>query len=229
MLVISVQAILEEATSDARFDGGNVRQLSSLLEAENLARLRRDYSTVCFLAFDPVADRPVADYVQGCTLADDSGPDILVMFTWHQPAPIVVPVSGSVTGGWGEIQRGVNPSYELLRTLFVGGRRVPRPPGLVVFGDFAESTDGVFLPLPQENPDAVRSHLRTVFADIEEMAQHTKPRKFLDALGVHWTQAGLEYERTNARPIREWLLKGFQAARRNGGDIVGVVGGLGVL
>lgn len=228
MLVISVQTILEEATSPFRFDGGNVRQLSSLLEAENLARLQQTYSTVCFLAFDAVADRPVADYVQGSTLADDSGPNILVMFTWHTPAPIVVPVSGTDTARWGEIHRGVNPSYVLLRTLF-DGRRVPRPPGLVVFGDFTESTDGVYLPLHQDNPDEVRKYLRSVFADIEEMAQQTKPRKFLDALGVHWTRAGLEYDRTSARPIREWLLKGFQVARRNGGDIVGVIGGLGVL
>lgn len=123
----------------------------------------------------------------------------------------------------------MNPSYDLLRTLFDGGKRVPRPPGLVVFGDFTESTDGVYLSLHQETTDEVRTHLRSVFADIEEIAEQTKPRKFLDALGVHWTHVGLEYDRTSARPIREWLLKGFQVARRNGGDIVGVVGGLGVL
>jgi hypothetical protein len=34
----------------------------------------------------------VTDYVRAGTLADDSGPHVLVLFTLDEPAPVVVPV-----------------------------------------------------------------------------------------------------------------------------------------
>lgn len=224
MLVISLQAILEEATAEHRFDVGQIKDLSALLRPESLRRLRDHSPVCCFLAFHPTGDPPIVDYVRSGTMADDSGPDILVLFVLDRPAPIALPVGTAAFGHEVEIGVGVDPAYRMVRTLF-DGSRVPPLPGLVVFRDIAEDTDGVYLPLGHlESEREVRLHLREVFAEMGHLAATGKPERFLDDLGVQWTRRGLAYERTDRRPMREWLIEGFRTARENYGDIVGAIG-----
>lgn len=224
MLVISLQAILEEATAAYRFDVGQIKDLSALLRPEALRRFREHSPVCCFLAFHPAGDPPIVDYVRSGTMADDSGPDVLVLFVLDRPAPIAVPVGTTAFGHGAEIGVGVDPAHRMVRTLF-GGSRVPPLPGLVVFRDVAEDTDGVYLPLGHlESEREVRLHLREVFAEMGHLAATGKPGRFLDDLGVQWTRRGLAYERTDRRPMREWLIEGFRTARENYGDIVGTIG-----
>ncbi|MBB6349836.1 hypothetical protein ACWGH8_24520 [Nonomuraea muscovyensis] len=224
MLVISLQAILEEATAEARFNVGQVKDLSHLLRPDNLRKLREYSSVCCFLAFHPAGDPPIVEYVRSGTMADDSGPNVLVLFVLDRPAPIAVPVGTGAFGHWAEIGVGVDPAHRMVRTLF-SGSRVPPLPGLVVFRDLAEDTDGVYLPLGHlESEREVRLHLREVFAEMDHLAATGRPAKLLDDLGVQWTRRGLAYERTDRRPMREWLIEGFRTARENYGDLVGTIG-----
>ncbi|WP_345408012.1 hypothetical protein [Nonomuraea salmonea] len=48
MLVISLQAILEEALAVGRFNTGNVRHLPDLLRPENMRQLREHSAVFCF-------------------------------------------------------------------------------------------------------------------------------------------------------------------------------------
>ncbi|MFB9469759.1 hypothetical protein ACFFR3_09605 [Nonomuraea salmonea] len=227
MLVISLQAILEEALAVGRFNTGNVRHLPDLLRPENMRQLREHSAVFCFLAFHPTGDAAVADYVRSGTMADDSGPDVLVLFTLDRPAPIAVPLGSDAFGQWAELDRGANPANHMIRTLFAGSR-VPPLPGLAVFLDLSEDTEGFYLPLGHlASEHEVRTFLREAFADIDHLATTGKPGRLLDDLGVVWTRRGLAYERTGRRPVREWLIEGFRTAREHYGDIVGTIGLMG--
>lgn len=222
MLVISLRAILEEVASTGKHYGGDIQGLHNLLEPGKLAKLKESASACCFLAFHPTGDAAVTDYVCGDTLPDDSGPDLLVLFTLAQPAPIAVPVRHGSFDQWAELKFGVHPAYQLVRLLFEG-KRPPVLPGLVVFQDLGTDTDGLYLPLSRLDKE-VRARLRDVFADISYEARKDKPAKFLDNLGVCLSRRGLAYERTNRRPIREWLLAAFRLTGDHYGDIVGTIG-----
>jgi hypothetical protein len=224
VLVISLRSLLEEAASTGKYDIGNIEALRNLLDPGNLAKLNEFAEAVCFLAFHPRGDSAVTDYVRGGTLADDSGPGILVLFTLDEQAPIAIPVSGTSLGVSTELGIGVHPAYQLVRALF-DGKPAPALPGLVVFGNLATDTDGVYVPLSHLDTEReVRTHLREVFSDIGFQARAAKPAKFLDDLGVRLSSRGLKYQRTNRRPMREWLLEGFRLTKQNYGDIVGTIG-----
>lgn len=216
--------MIEEASSDAKNFGGNIQGLQDLLVPGNLARFREFAGACCFLAFHPHGDPAVTDYVRSGTLPDDSGPGLLVLFTLDEPAPIAVPIGGGSFGRWAELSVGVHPAYQLVRTLF-HGKPDPPLPGLVVFSDLATDTDGLYLPLSHLDTEReVRKHLREVFAAIRYEASEAKPAKFLDNLGVRLSRRGLAYERTNRRPMREWLLEAFRFTADHYGDIVGTIG-----
>lgn len=225
MLVLSLQSLLEEAASDgSKFDSGNIRNLPALLEPTNLARLREFGRVCCFLAFHPTGDPPVAEYLRSGTLPDDSGPDVLALFTLDEPAPIAVPVGQGSFTSWAEIGVGAHPAYRLVRSLFED-KRVPPLPGLIVFEDFVTDTDGLYIPLGGlDDEHALRLHLRQLFSDIGHAGRHAKPGKLLRDLGVRLRQRGIDHERTGRKPMREWLLQGFQLTRDNYGDIVSTIG-----
>lgn len=222
MLVLSFAALLEEAQrGDCYNRGGNITRLDLLFSEENLAHVREHAKAFCFLAFDGAKDKAVVDYVGGdSSLPDDSGPDVMVLFTLNQFAPLAIPVPEAGT----EITVGTHPVYAMVRMLFEGK---PRPilPGLVVFDDLAEAAEAVYLPLDHlDTEDEVRLHLRRVFSDVEFVAGDAKPKKFLDDLCVRLRRRGLEYERTGRRSIREWMLRSVELAREHKGDIVSATG-----
>ncbi|MCP3798224.1 hypothetical protein NLX83_03035 [Allokutzneria sp. A3M-2-11 16] len=222
MLVISFAALLEEAGRNGVYNrGGNITRLDLLFTKENLAHVREHAKAFCFLAFDGAKDAAVADYVSGdSSLPDDSGPDVMVLFTLNQFAPLAIPVPKAGT----EITVGTHPVHAMVRMLFEGKRR-PALPGLVVFDDLAEAAEAVYLPLDHlDTEDEVRRHLRRVFSDIEFVANGAKPKKFLDDLCVQLHREGLVYERTGRRSIREWMLKSVELAKEHKGDIVSATG-----
>jgi hypothetical protein len=225
VLVLSLQSLLEEAASDgSKFSSGNVRNLAAMLEPANLARLRKFARVCCFLAFHPTGDPPLTEYLRSGTLPDDSGPDVLVLFTLDEPAPIAVPIGQGSFTSWAEIGVGAHPAYRLVQSLFEG-KRVPALPGLVVFEEFAKDTDGIYIPLGGlDDERSVRLQLRQLFSEIGHAGQHAKPGKLLRDLGVRLHQRGIGYERTGRRPMREWLQQGFQFTRDNYGDIVSTIG-----
>ncbi|MGW1158685.1 hypothetical protein ACWD5Q_08720 [Streptomyces sp. NPDC002513] len=223
MYVLSLAALLEEAAADVRNQTGNIRALNELLRPENVRRLREFARAYCFLAFHS-RDIEVADYVRAGTLADDSGPDVLVLFTLDEPAPIAVPVGADSLRSWVDLDVGVHPSYRMVRALF-NGRPTPPLPGLVVLDDLAEESEALYLPLGElDNERAVRQRLRRVLALIGHVSATAKPGKYLDDLGLELYRLGIEHVRTDRISAREWLLRAFDTTRANLGDIVTTIG-----
>jgi hypothetical protein len=225
VLVLSVVNMVEEAASDDLDHlGGNISNLDDLFEPANLACLNEFADALCFLAFHPTADSALADYVRSGTLPDDSGPRTLVMFTLDEPAPGAVQVGPDSMRGWVEVTAGTHPAYEAVRALYAG-QPVPPLPGLVLFDDLAHGERTIYLPLALlATEQDVRTHLRQVFSLIDHVVAEAKPGRFLDDLGYALRKHGLVFHRTGRTPMREWLLRVIQLARKHRGDVVSVIG-----
>ncbi|TDQ00565.1 hypothetical protein [Labedaea rhizosphaerae] len=226
MLVLSVVNMLEEAASsdNVEYLGGNISDLDNLFDPANLACLNEFADALCFLAFHPTADRALADYVRSGTLPDDSGPRTLVMFTLDQPVPGAVRVGSDSMRVWAEITAGVHPAYEAVRALYAG-QPAPPLPGLVLFDDLAHGERTIYLPLASLTSEQdVRAHLRQVFSLVDHVVAGAKPGRFLDDLGYALRKHGLAFHRTGRTPVREWLLRVVQLARKHRGDVVSVIG-----
>ena len=229
MLVISLAAILEEATARTKHMEGNIADLQRLLEPASLSELKGYAKAYCFLAFHGKGDSAVVEYLRSDTLPDDSGPDILVLFTLDEPAPIAVSITAMSFQPWAEISLGRHPSYQIVSALFKG-MPVPPLPGLVVFEDLATDTQALYVPLAYlDTENEVRMRLRQIFAEVAYATREAKPGKMLDYLGVRLRKLGIDHERTGHKSISEWLLQAFQIAKKNIGDIVAVISVAGTL
>lgn len=225
MLVISLVAIAEEiASAGVRGQTGNIRNGAGLFDRANLVQLSASAKAFCFLAFHGTGDEAVADYVRSGTLPDDSGPDVMVLFTLDEPAPVIVPITSGSLRAWAEVQLGIHPAYRMVRSLFVD-KPAPALPGLVVFGDITTDTAGVYVPLSDlDSEQEVRRRLREVFLEVEHTTAKAKPGKLLDDFEGRLRKRGLAFETTERRPVREWLSEGLRFTKEHYGDIVTTLG-----
>jgi hypothetical protein len=224
MLVLSFAAMAEEAAAISKNLSGNIRRLEDLAQPEVMAKMRDFARVYCFLAFHGVGDDAVAEYVRSGTLADDSGPDVLVLFVLDEPAPVALPLGADSLRQWGNLERGVHPAYEMVRTLF-DGRPAPPLPGLLVLEDLAVDGEAVYVPLTGlTTAQEVRDRLRLVFSLLDHAAAKTKVGRLLDDVSVALRARRINSVRTDRRSFREWLLQGVQLAREHLGDIVAVIG-----
>ncbi|MEV4443322.1 hypothetical protein AB0K09_30860 [Streptomyces sp. NPDC049577] len=228
MLALSLATVLEEVLASGPEQQknlqGNIRDLDELLQPENLARLREVADVFAFLAFHPAADAAVTDYVRSGTLADDSGPGVLALFTLDTPAPVPVVVDDGSFSAWLDLGGGTHPAYRMVRTLFADGF-VPPLPGVLFFHDLASESGAVYVPLGRaETEDEVRTLLRRVFALAAAEADPDNARKAVDRLCVALRKEHVDYHKTRRASLREWLVEAFQLAAERAGDIVGVVG-----
>src|ERR1043166_2498892 len=92
MLVQSFVSVIESAVADhgTRNISGYVTNVNELCSAAAMRALEEAHpGCFGFLAFDGKADPVVADYAANGSLAADSGPGVLVLFTTQ--APIAAP------------------------------------------------------------------------------------------------------------------------------------------
>jgi hypothetical protein len=221
MLALSVVSLLEEALAVGKNQAGNVKRLEELFEPANFAKLTDVADLVAFLAFHPAADTAVTDYVRKGTLADDSGPRLLVLFTLDTQISVPVAVDGQSFGSWLEIQPATHPAYQMVRFLF-NGRPEPPLPGLAFFQGLASESEAVYVPLhaAAEERD-VRILLRTVFSIAGHAAANSDR---LDDLCVGLRRQRIDYLRTGRTSVREWLLRGYRLTQEHRGEIVSAIG-----
>src|SRR5262249_54854945 len=144
--------------------------------------------------------------------------------TLDEPAPVVVRVGPDSMRACAEVAIGAHPVYQTMRALYVD-QPVPPLPGLVLFDDLAHGWRAIYLPLAHlATEHDVRTYLRRVFSLADHVLAKAEPGRFLDDLGYALRKHGLVFHRTGRTPMREWLLRAIQFARKHGGDIVSVVG-----
>jgi hypothetical protein len=227
MLAISLLTVLDELLANDLGNknlAGNVKDVDQLLDPANLNRLTQLAPVIAFLAFHPLTDQPVADYVRTGVLSADSGPNILVLFALDQPASAPVPIEAGAFANWLELDTRSHPSYDMIRLLFDTGV-VPTLPGIVFFRGVSAKTDALYVELTGlKSVNEVQSRLRDVFVLADEVSRNSAPGQFGDQLGVRLRSQRISYRRTQRVSVREWLIHAFQIADDHLGDIVSVAG-----
>jgi hypothetical protein len=205
---------------------GNVN-VDELLKEEHLQLLERRLGDVvfAFLAFHPWADSAVLDYVEGGTLASDSGPDIMVLFTVAQDASMGSDIDQSSFADWLKIDAGEQPSYVMIRELFEPAS-VPPLPGIAFFERFTSPSEVVYFDLASLDRDAIRQRMREIFSLAGRAARVNREqpgRSFADVLAVSAQRERRPFARSGPVSMRQWLVKSYQFAGDHFGDIVSVV------
>jgi hypothetical protein len=227
MQTIPLAALIEEAIADHRVSrlSGQVTSFDRLMEEDNLIALEQAYPAVfAFLAFHPAADIMVADYVREGTLGSDSGIKVLVLFTLDTatrpsgPAPNV---------GGVQIDAGIHPAYEMVRSLF-SPKPPPPLPGIIVVSTFSGDAQAVYVHLDGlADAAAVRARLRLVFAMADTAFGAEENReKFAASFAAALQQAQFPYSQSGRTSIRQWLIRTAQFAAKYRSDLIAIIGAL---
>jgi hypothetical protein len=217
VIAVSLLSVLEGASRPGeRGLIGDISDPEALLVPENLGMLEGAASMFAFLAFHPVSDAPVREYIGSGALLADSGPNILVFFVLDQEASAPVPVGEEAFTSWAELSASTIPAYQLVRFLFEPAA-VPPLPGLVFFTGLARHGAAVYVPLAGAD---VQQRMRTVFS-LADHAARTKPRQeALGSLRVALRREKITYVATTSMSVAEWLVRGYQYVSSHAWDIV---------
>jgi hypothetical protein len=227
-LLVPLRGLLEQAVASAntKHFTGEVKLSEELLRPDVLDRVvaQLNPAVIAFLAFYPPVDTPIADYVKAGSLSSDSGQKVFVLFTTdtHVFTPKYAGDPGVFSGQeiapGIQIDTGIHPAYEMVRTLFEPDP-APNLPGIALFKSF-EDSDVVYVELSGlTSPLDVAQRLRQVFALATESAQ-AGDRKFADAVSARLQQQRIPYRRTGRRSVREWFIRGYQFLWDNRSDII---------
>jgi hypothetical protein len=232
MMVISFSSLLEEAAADpsTKYLAGNIKAFEKLFDPDIVERLEASHSGIfAFMAFHPTADAAVVDYLKGDTLADDSGPNILCLFTLQVEARAPTVIESDTWESVIEVTGASNPSAKMIRDMFAPEEPPPLP-GIVFFPDFSSYNRAVYVPLDKlEDTRQVREHLRNAFMIASAAAQQSLDQgrsvaEFSDNFAAMLKSRRIRYNRTGRRSMREWLIAAYQTAWDHRSDIVTAVG-----
>jgi len=220
---IPLHTLIETAASqpDEKHLTGNVTDFNTLTKVATLKSLDDQHAGVfAFLAFHPVVDRTVSEYVDEGTLPDDSGPKVLVLFTMDQHArwqtkKHLIEIPGI------QIADDEHPAYRMIRLVFSATHSPPLP-GLLLFNRFVGNKSAVYVDLAALSKDQVRQRLRAVF---ELATQANKPgtSDFAARLGTLLGSRGIAYVKNEAISLPEWLAKAWRELRDKKYELLALV------
>jgi hypothetical protein len=228
VLMVPVRTLIEQALADddVKHLAGEVRSFDELMKPESL-RLLADQSPgiLAYLAFHPVADAPVAEYIKNGSLASDSGRRILVLFTTDKSDFTLGFEAGSALSIPGvTVESGIHPSYEMIRLLFEPDPSPPLP-GIAFFKSFAAGSEAVYVSMADlENPLEVTKRMRAVFSLVTEVGYPAPAEKFADRVSTALQKQRLPYARSGSKSLAEWFVRGYQFIYDHSSDIVAVAG-----
>jgi hypothetical protein len=228
MLLVPVRTLIEQALADDHIKhlGGEVRSFDELMKPESL-RLLADQSpgVLAYLAFHPVADAPVAEYIKNGSLASDSGSRILVLFTTDKSDLALRSEAGGALSIPGvTVESGIHPSYEMIRLLFEPDPSPPLP-GIAFFKGFAADSEAVYVSLAGlGNSLEITGRMRTVFSLVTEVGYPAPAGKFADRVSVALQKQRLPYARSGSKSLGEWFVRGYQFIYDRRSDIVAIAG-----
>jgi hypothetical protein len=187
--ITSLVRLAEEAAyaaQDRRNLSGSIENVGKF--EENFAALDSSHDGIyAFLAFHPVADQQVLDYVIEGTLGDDAGPHILALFLSpayvgqpREAKPIDAQLGVKLTGEQ-------HPAYELARDFFPSNAK-PRLPGLIFFDFLSQPKDSIYVILQGNDVSAIRWQCREVF----ESANKAQLTQCTGGDGTRWN---LDFDR----------------------------------
>jgi hypothetical protein len=224
MLAISLTSILEQVA--ARQTGrknlsGNIKDFRALLGRDNLELLEASVNGFAYMAFHPGVDVAMREYILEGTLASDSGPKLLALFTLGEQATWPRPVRERSFGAWLDVDITIHPGYRMVEWLFAP--KAPPPlPGVALFDSLLGEREVVYVPLgAAADAGVVRQQLRSVFS---HATASLGKNNFSDRLGAALRRERTEYVKSGRTSPREALVSAYQVADEHLADIVAVAG-----
>jgi hypothetical protein len=221
--------MLEEAVQGSEYFkrlSGQVLEPEKLFDDPSLRALEDAHDGIFgFLTFHPAVDTAVMEYLTLGSLADDSGPRLLVLFTTAKPAIFPIAVTASALS-WVKIESSVLPASLFLRSVF-RPRPAPPLPGLLVFEKISETCHPVYFPLDNARDAAeVASLVRAVAAMATAVGRQRTGRDgdFGKSLAIEASKCKMAFEQAGAKPLKQRLVETYRFASEHAGDIVSVVG-----
>jgi hypothetical protein len=160
-----------------------------------------------FIAFHPLADKAVAEYIAEGTVGDDAGTMILALFLVQPTAPRK-PRNLKPE----DVQFGVvlslteHPAYELARYFFPQAE-MPRLPGLVFFDRLSQQESSIYTLIEGSDIAQVRRQIRTALeAGNRSIVREPSDDKIsgldFDRLAASLMEANLAYRRSGKKGLR---------------------------
>ena len=227
MVVLSLRTALEHLSADPHTHelSGQVKNVSELLSEDNLRKLEHSHKGIfAFLAFHPVGDQAITEYLLQGTLSSDSGSTILVLFVIEADARGPRVLSDRDFGSAVEVTEAVHPSYATLQLLF-GEVPPPSLPGIAFF-DRLGMTEPVYVRLGGlTNVESVRTRLRDVCAMANGCVRSRSrddPSGFADCFSKALAVKGIPYMRSGRRSLIECLILAARRLFEHRQDLVSV-------
>jgi hypothetical protein len=220
MKVISLSKFAEESRylelKERKF-GGAVEDPESF--RKNLDALDRQFHGVlCFVAFHPVTDRAVAEYVVSGTLGQDAGAQVLALFLARNEVRFPRELTAADIDLGVKIEAGSHPVYELLDWAFPAENRPPLP-GLIFFDKLSiDILTAVYVPLAGLDSKGVTERCRSLFFLARESLKPSVSLKRLDLdfdlfcnrldqLNIHYLRTGPATVQGRIYSFINWLDK----------------------
>ena len=227
MLVISLRSLIQEATAsaDEQHLSGHIRDPEALFRSDSMQALEDRHSgPFGFLAFDPHADKAIADYLLQGTLAVDSGEQLLILFITSEATSAVSLTRYSLCE-WLEVEKAEQPAYELVRNLFQS-KQVPPLPGVAFFASLQGKREVIYAGLAEfADAPAVRARLRSLFSQADHAWSSASSQRdaFISKLAVALMRSNIAFERTGRISMHEWFVSAYKFLGRHKADLVSIV------
>lgn len=224
MEILSVSSLIEEAAfgnTTFRRDSGNIASLEEMLKAENVLKFENEYNAFAFLSFHPNGDKNVIEYLSSQTIADDSGPDILVLFIFPSKTTSLKYITKSDFENI-QIRKSNLDSSTLLNEIFEG-KKTPILPGITFFKNFNAINEAVYFSLEGLSSNEIRQKLRKIFSIVNNLISNKTDKNFSAALASKSQLKKLDPILSNKTSMRLWLIKAFQYVGKHFSDIVAIL------
>lgn len=224
MEIISVSSLIEEAALGNTFfrrDSGNVSSLEEMLKAENVLKFENEYKAFAFLSFHPNGDKNIIEYLSTQTIAEDSGPDILVLFIYPSKTTSLKIINENDFKKI-QIQKSKLDSSILLNEIFER-KETPVLPGITVFKNFNSMNETIYFSLENLSSDEIRQKLRKIFSIVNNIISTESSANFSTALASSSQLKKLYPIISNKTSMRIWLIKAFQYVEKHFSDIVATI------
>jgi hypothetical protein len=196
---------------------------------ENFTALDRQHRGIyAFIAFHPVADEFVTQYINDNALGDDAGPHILALFFVQPNAPRRPRELRSE-----DVQFGVSlsleehPAYKLAR-LFFPSNASPRLPGIIFFDRLSEPGPSIYLLLEGTDKAQIRLQCRKAFEAAaycisNKRADKKTSRMDFDHFAARLVEADLPYRREGKKGLRAAAFIAIAWIKKNKGAIAAAI------
>lgn len=231
MLIHSLISIIETAIADSNVKNatGNIRfeETPELLKKENLQILEDNFNGVfCFVSFNSLIDRPIADYVRSGAISEDSGRNILILFFLDKTAFRPQTLSHNAFEKWIDLDQEANPSHSLTLNLFAG-QAPPKMPGMLFVDKLSDVTEPIFVSLEGiVSLEDAALKARRIFQLATESYINTlveEDNEFVKRFAVLLAKDNIKYQRAKSTSVNEALIKSFNYAKQHIGEIVSFI------